>query len=60
MNPNALQKSSSFLNWLKTSAKNDEHIFRPFWIFELIHTVFELEHLNTINIFKCPNNFGIS
>ena len=34
---------------METSAKNDAHIFRPFWIFELNHIVFELGHLNTIN-----------
>ena len=26
------------------------------WIFELTHIVFELGHLNPINIFKCSNN----
>ena len=41
---------------MKTSAKNDEYISRTFWIFELTHIVFELEHLNPINIFKCSNN----
>ena len=35
---------------VKTSAKNDDHISRTFWIFELTHIVFELGHLNPINI----------
>ena len=53
---NALWKCSWFLIKVKTSAKNDEYISRTFWIFELTHIVFELEHLNPINIFKCSNN----
>ena len=41
---------------MKTSAKNDANIFRPFWIFELTHIVFELEHLNSINILNALIN----
>ena len=41
---------------MKTFAKNDEYISMTFWIFEITHIVFEFEHLNPINIFKCSNN----
>ena len=44
---------------MKTSAKNVAHIFRPFWLFELTHIVFELGHLNTINILNAPTIFDL-
>ena len=50
MNPKFLWKSSSFLNWSRTYAKNGAHFYKPLWIFELIHRVFEFGHLTAINI----------
>ena len=35
---------------MKTSAKNDAHTSRPFWIFELNHKVFDFGQLNAIII----------
>ena len=34
---------------VKTSTKNDAHISRPFWIFELNLIVFDFGNLNSIN-----------
>ena len=56
MNPNGLQKCSPFLGNAGNSNQRYCTFFHDIWIIELTHIVFELGHLNPINIFKCSNN----
>ena len=39
---------------LETVTRDDAHFSMSFWIFELIYIVFELEQINSINIFIAP------